>query len=98
MVVRWLESAEEDVRHYAARIALDNPVAADRWTDAIYDKAAALADGPYLGAPLERYRNARYLTHGNYVIYYTVHPHEVVIRAVAHGAMRFRLKWLRREE
>lgn len=98
MHVRWLASARAEVDEIAGFIAADNPVAAERWTETIYDKAAALADAPYLGAPLARHRPARYLTHGVYVIYHTVHENEVVIRAVVHGARRFQAKWLRREE
>jgi plasmid stabilization system protein ParE len=98
MHVRWLDSAYAEAQAIFDYIAADDRRAADRWADAIADKAAALADAPSLGAPLERYRNARYLTHGNYVLYYTVHRQEVVIRAVKHGAMRFRSAWLRREE
>jgi len=37
------------------------------------------------------------LVFGNYVVYYTVSRREVVVRAVVHGARRFRPSWLRRK-
>ena len=95
---RWAVAARDDFYAILNYIAADNPVAAERWTDTIYDKAASLADAPYLGPPLPRHRPARYLTHGVYVIYHTVHENELVIRGVVHGARKLQTKWLRREE
>jgi plasmid stabilization system protein ParE len=38
------------------------------------------------------------MTHGDYVIYYFVDRHEIVVRAVVHGARQFQPGWLGREE
>jgi plasmid stabilization system protein ParE len=94
---RWTIGARDDYHAILNYIAANNPVAAERWGAAIEGKVELLRVSPYLGAIYPYYRRARFLTHGNYVIYYTVHRHEVVIRAVKHGAMQFRLEWLRRE-
>jgi plasmid stabilization system protein ParE len=79
-------------------IACNSPRAADTLLDRIEARTERLADFPYLGATHPEHRRTRYLVEGSYVIYYTVHRHEVVIRAVAHGARLFRPSWLRRED
>ena len=66
-------------------IAADSPVNADRFAKAVF-------------AVCPHFRKARQLIHGNYIIYYSVHRTEIVIRAVVHGARLFRSYWLRREE
>jgi toxin ParE1/3/4 len=95
--IRWTLTAERELNEIADYIAADNPVAATDWGREIKAKVELLRVSPYLGAILPGVRSARYLTHGSYATYYTVHQREVVVRAVVHGARRFRPMWLRRE-
>jgi plasmid stabilization system protein ParE len=74
-----------------------SPQAAERFADAIFARVDQLQTFPHLGSVCPDYAKARQLIHGDYIIYYTVHRKEVVIRAVVHGARLFRLYWLRRE-
>jgi plasmid stabilization system protein ParE len=95
--VRWQEAALEDLVQIVDHIAQDAPLAAERFATDIFAKTDLLADTPYLGAICSSYRKARQLIHKNYIIYYTVHRRDVVIRAIVHGARLFRSSWLRRE-
>ena len=96
--VRWLDAALNDLVEIVEYIGKDNPQAAERLADAIFAKIELLADSPHLGSICPHYRKARQLIHGNYLVYYTVHRQEVVMRAIVHGARLFRSYWLRRED
>lgn len=95
--VRWLWAALDDVEQIYAYIARDSPAAAQRVVDAIFERAKWLADLPYLGGVCPYSRKIRQLIYRKYIIYYSVHRQEVVIRAVVHGARLFRRAWLNRE-
>jgi plasmid stabilization system protein ParE len=96
--VRWLSAALQEVNQIADVIAQDAPQAAERFVEEIFDTAGLLATSPYLGSECPQSRKARQLGHGSYIIYYTVHRQEVVIRAVIHAARSFRSSWIRRED
>jgi plasmid stabilization system protein ParE len=96
--VRWHAAARDDVLTIVGYIADDSPRAAADLADRFDTRVALLSSFPYLGEICPDYRRARFLVEGKYVIYYTVHRHEVVVRAVVHGARLFRRSWLRREE
>jgi len=95
--VRWQEVALNDLTQIVAGIAERAPQAAENFSEKVLARVEALADSPYLGAVCPQFGKARQLIHGNYIIYYTVHRQEVVIRAVVRGARLFRSSWLRRE-
>src|SRR5262245_52618009 len=97
-VVRWHEAAIRDVEEITAYIKRDAPQAAEALARAFVDRAESLAAQPFLGGECPYAPNARTLIEGKYLIYYTVARREVVIRAVVHGARRFRPSWLRRRE
>ena len=79
--LRWLE----DIFEY---IAQDNPDAAARTVQAIYDRAQALIQFPEMG---ERYarsqRHVRILLYEHYRIAYLVKPERVEVLGVFHGAL-----------
>jgi len=79
--LRWLE----DIFDY---IAQDNPDAAARTVQAIYDRAQVLIQFPEMG---ERYarsaRHVRILLFEHYRIAYLVKPERVEVLGVFHGAL-----------
>ena len=80
--LRWLE----DIFEY---IAADNPDAASRTIDGIFERAQALAQYPELGHRyLHSARNVRILLFGHYRIAYLVRDDgDVDILGVFHGAL-----------
>ena len=79
--LRWLE----DIFEY---IAEDNPDAATRTVQGIYDRAQALVQHPEMG---ERYagseRHVRILLYEHYRIAYLVKSERVEVLGVFHGAL-----------
>ena len=79
--LRWLE----DIFEY---IAQDNPDAAARTVQGIYDRAQALIQNPEMG---ERYprseRHVRILLYEHYRIAYLVKPERVEVLGVFRGAL-----------
>jgi toxin ParE1/3/4 len=79
--LRWLE----DIFEY---IAQDNPDAAARTVQGIYDRAQALLEHPEMG---ERYtgsdRHVRILLYEHYRIAYLVKAERVEVLGVFHGAL-----------
>ena len=96
--IRWHIAARDDFAQIIASIALERPRAAERLAQRILHRVEMLAEFPYFGPVCPYYRKARQLIHGNYIVYYTVHRNEVVVRAVVHGARLFRSRWLRRPD
>jgi plasmid stabilization system protein ParE len=90
MPVRWHTAARQDVLEIIDRFADDAPRSAMGFVDRFNARAALLSTFPYLGERCPDYRRARHLIEGNFIIYYTVHRHEVVIRAVVRGSRLFR--------
>lgn len=90
--IRWTREAAtwlEDIHKY---IAEQNPVAAQRVTQGIYDKAQTLADYPESGY---KYRVTeegviRVLLYGHYRIAYLLRDdHAIEILGIFHGALDF---------
>jgi len=79
--LRWLEDIFEYIAH-------DNPDAAARTMQAIYDRAQTLMQFPDMG---ERYagseRRVRILLYEHYRIAYLVKPERVEVLGVFHGAL-----------
>jgi toxin ParE1/3/4 len=87
--VRWTGEAERWLRDIREYIAADNPTAADRTVQGIYDRAQDLEKFPELG---QRYlasaRNVRILLYGHYRIAYLVREDRSIdILGVFHGAL-----------
>ena len=94
--VRWTLAASSELESIGEFIARDKPAAAFRVTNDLFELAESLAQFPFLGAVYPYCTEARHVTSHNYVIYYVVEEHDVVIRAIAHGSRRFRRAWLKR--
>src|SRR2546428_8964495 len=97
--VRWQPPAREDLAEIVAYIAQQSDLrTADRFAGRLIERVDDLAFFPYAGEVCPYFRKARQLPFGHFVIYYTIHRKEVVIRAVVRGARLFRSWWLRRGE
>lgn len=88
--IRWTEEAAiwlEDIHNY---IAKDNPQAAGRVVDGIYDKVQILSDFPEIGYHYRREPegDVRVLLYGHYRIAYLYRKPDVAeILGVFHGAL-----------
>lgn len=84
---RFKQTALEDLKGIVRYIAADNPDAARRFRDALYEKFELLAQNPQI-AP-ERPDLApglRYLPYGNYLIFFMADADGIVVIRVLHGA------------
>jgi toxin ParE1/3/4 len=85
----WTREAERWLSDIFEYIALDNPVAALRTVQGIYDRAQVLREFPHIG---QRYspavRPVRLLLYGHYRITYLVQDDSnIVVLGVFHGAL-----------
>jgi addiction module RelE/StbE family toxin len=80
--------AVEDLEQICERIDRDNPGAARRVIQTIYDGCARLLDFPYLGRLSERMTGRRELVFSPlpYIVVYQVTEHAVEISRIFHGA------------
>jgi len=88
--VRWTSEAERWLREIHDYIAQDNPAAALRTVQRIYEKGEVLAEFPEIGYVYrkEEDRPIRILLYGHYRIAYVVMPgRDVDILGVFHGAL-----------
>jgi toxin ParE1/3/4 len=94
--LRWFVSAVDDLLDIIDYIARDSPRQAERFGRVLKAKVRLLELFPYLGSQCPEHPQIRQLFHKKYIIYYSVHRTEVVIRAVVHGARESQFYWLRR--
>jgi toxin ParE1/3/4 len=88
--VRWTSEAERWMREIYDYIAQDNPAAALRTVQRIYEKAEILADFPESGYVYRKtdVQPIRILLHSHFRIAYVVMPgRDVDILGVFHGAL-----------
>lgn len=88
--IRWTEAALGWLEEIHSHIAQDNPAAARRVVDGIYEKIQLLAEFPELGYRFQhRYgENIRILLYGHYRIAYLIKTDQVVeILGIYHGAL-----------
>ena len=86
MRLRYLRSADRDLRDIHAFVAERNEVAADRFIAAVHTKIARLAAHPTMGvARADIGPGARKLVAGNYLILYRITRAEVQIVRVVDG-------------
>jgi toxin ParE1/3/4 len=88
MEIRWSLPAAEDLERICERIERDNPEAARRVAQTIYDGCARLKDFPSLGRASPRMAERRELTFPPlpYIVVYHVSPNAVEISRIFHGA------------
>jgi toxin ParE1/3/4 len=88
--VAWTDESQSWLRDIFDYIAADNPEAAARTVQGIFDRAQALADFPEMGA---RYRasdrHVRVLLYGHYRIAYLVREPQFVGRSSISSGTRF---------
>jgi toxin ParE1/3/4 len=88
--LNWTQEAETWLRDIYEYIAQDNPVAAARVVEGIYERAQALSEFPQIGHRYEGIadREVRILLYGHYRIAYLIKSEEDIdILGVFHGAL-----------
>jgi plasmid stabilization system protein ParE len=80
------------VRETASYIAADDPAAAVRWAEGLFDAVGRLADFPESGrlAPELENRDIRELLYGAYRVFYRVDAGAVLILTVRHASQLIR--------
>ena len=88
MEVRWSEPAADDLERICDRIARDNPEAARRVAQTIYNGCGHLKDTPYIGRASLRMSGRRELVFPPlpYIAVYQVKNEIVEISRIFHGA------------
>jgi len=88
MEVGWSIPAAEDLQHICEWIERDNPEAARRIAQTIYDECGRLKNFPDLGRESRRMAGRRELTFAPlpYIVVYQVKPDDVEISRIFHGA------------
>ena len=92
MRLDWSDRALGRVRETARYIAADDPAAALRWADGLFDAAGRLADFPESGrlAPELEDRVVRELVYGAYRVFYRIEADAVLILTVRHASQLVR--------
>ena len=88
--INWTLEAEQWLRDIHNYIAADNPAAATRVIEGIYEEVQNLRQFPELGHRYDRHpdRHIRTLLHGHYRIAYLIKPDgDIDILGVFHGAL-----------
>ena len=87
--IRWTEEAQRWLQDIFEYIAADNPAAAARTVQGIYERAQVLATFPEIGHRyLASSRNVRILLYGHYRIAYLVkEDRNVDVLGVFHGSL-----------
>ena len=88
--IKWTEEANQWLKNIFDYIAEDNPSAAERVIQGIYNKSQVLKSFPEIGY---KYRNEpegeiRVLLYGHYRIAYLVTANAVEILGVFHGSLK----------
>ena len=91
MQVTWTDPALDRVREIAVHIAQDDPDAAERWADKLFDAVERLSTFPDSGrvVPEMGRRTIRELIFGAYRVFYRVGT-DVEILSVRHGSQLIR--------
>ena len=87
MRLLWSPLAIDRVSEIAEYISQDNPSAAQRWVDSIFQVVERLEQFPESGrkVPEIKQESFREIIHGNYRIIYKVESEHVAILTVRHG-------------
>jgi len=87
MKIQWSPLAIGRITEIAEYIALDSPIAANKWVNEIFDSAEKLLDFPEIGrvVPELQDQTIRELLKGNYRVVYKVEKGTISILTVRHG-------------
>lgn len=92
MRLAWTDRALGRVRETARYISADDPAAAVRWAEGLFDAVGRLRDFPESGrlAPELEERGVRELVYGAYRVFYRVDAGAVLILTVRHAGQPIR--------
>jgi toxin ParE1/3/4 len=86
MEVRYRPKARADLQSIWAAIAMENPVAADRFVRRVVHRLELAATQPLMGSPRpELSKRARVLIEGSYIIIYVPAKDAIDVLAIVHG-------------
>lgn len=88
--INWTSEAERWLKDIHAYIASDNPEAANRTVESIYDKVQTLTEFPQIGYKHDQIKNkeVRILLFGHYRIAYLIKPKDDIdILGIFHGSL-----------
>jgi toxin ParE1/3/4 len=85
--VAFTPKAQRDLRHIWSYVAKENPAAADRLVDRIFEKCELAARFPSMGPPRPALGpTVRVLFVGTYVVVMRARPNGIEVLAIVHGA------------
>lgn len=87
--VRWSATALDDVDEMSTFIGRDNPAAADRMTDLVFEAAEKLGTGPYLYRSGREPGTREAIVHPNYVLVYAVGADALRILRLLHARQQY---------
>lgn len=87
MKIIWSPLAVDRVSEIAEYIAMDNPAAAGKWVNTVFNKVKELQDFPESGriVPETGNKTIRELIYGNYRIIYRVGKDTLSVLTIRHG-------------
>ena len=87
MTIIWSPLAIERAAEITAYISLDNPTAANKWVEKIFEKVKTLSTSPEVGrkVPEINRKEIRELIFGNYRIIYRLEKAQISILTIRHG-------------
>ena len=87
--IRLKAIALQDLKGIVRYISADNPLAARKFRNELYEKLAFLAENPRIAPERpDLAPNLRYLPYGNYLIFYLPEDDGITVIRVLHGARR----------
>lgn len=87
MKIIWSPLAIDRASEIAKYIALDKPLAAEKWINVVFSKVEQLASSPEIGRVVPEIGNDQFreLIYGNYRIIYCIEKKQVSILTIRHG-------------
>ena len=87
MIIIWSPLAIEKASEIAGYIALDKPLAAEKWINKIFSKVEDLELSSEIGRVVPEINNRQFreLIYGNYRIIYRIETKQISILTIRHG-------------
>lgn len=87
MKIRWSVLAIERVAEIAEYIQRDNPMAAEKWVESVFQVVGQLAQFPESGRiiPVIKQQHFREIIHGHYRVIYRLEEKQISILTIRHG-------------
>lgn len=94
VLVEWTVAAEDDLLLVIAKVAAENPIAAEDLLDEIREKVQGLSENPKLYALSQRAKRYRQLTvRPNFLVYYRVLTEDVPVSVKIMAVVHARQQW-----